>query len=287
MITERSLKFLIIDGYSKQSRDDLEKAGMTFAWKLYANMLLRYLPQALYEVLFPSDNGIIMPDDSQLRKYCGIIWTGCNLSINDTGNPSVRNQIELAKRIYEIGIPSWGSCWGLQMAVVAAGGKVIENPKGREMGLARKVRLTADALQHPMYKGKAAVFDAYISHDDMVSNLPNGGILLAGNDFTGVQAAEIRHKKGVFWATQYHPEYNLNEMACLMIAREAKLTSIGYFAGHDDFVKFVTQLQELYRQPKRKDLRWQLAIDDDVLDDEIRCCEFRNWIHTLVLPSQS
>lgn len=286
-MNSQTLAFLIIDGYSQQSRADLEKAGMTLAWQLYVNMLLRYLPQAVYDVLLPSDSGVMMPDNSQLQKYCGVIWTGCNLSINDLANPSVRNQIELAKRLYEIGIPSWGSCWGLQMAVVAAGGEVIENPKGREMGLARKVHLTAEAIHHPMYQGKASVFDAFISHDDMVSKMPKGGVLLASNDFTNVQAVEVRHKKGVFWATQYHPEYDLNEMACLMMAREAKLTSIGYFAGHEDFSRYVSQLQELYRQPKRKDLRWQLAIDNDVLDDETRRCEFRNWIQNLVLPNHS
>ena len=279
-------RFLIIDGYSKSSRDALQQAGMKLAWQLYANMLLRYQTDAEYDVYLPSDENSDVPGDSRLGTYHGILWTGCNLSVNDTDNPSVLNQIDLAKRAYEIGIPSWGSCWGLQIAVVAAGGRVEVNPKGCEMGLARKVQLTADALGHPMFKGKPTVFDAYISHDDMVTVMPEGGVVMAGNDFTPIQAAEVRYKKGIFWATQYHPEYDLNEMASLMVAREEKLTRIGYFSGHEDFIDFINRLRQLHKAPHRKDLRWQLAIDDDVLDENIRCCEFKNWLSQLVCPTE-
>jgi len=197
----KTLRFLIIDGYSKESRDALDAAGMQMAWKLYAVMLNTYLPEAEYDILLPSDEGVGMPSTKDLETYVGILWTGCNLCINDLDNPSVSNQIDLAKRVYEVGIPSFGSCWGIQMAVVAAGGEVIENPKGREMGIARKIQLTKAGINHPLYEGKAPVFDAYISHDDMISKVPPGTKILAGNEFTAIQAVEVVHKKGTFWAT--------------------------------------------------------------------------------------
>ena len=56
------LRFLIIDGYSKASRDDLNRAGMQYAWKLYGDMLQRNLPGAEYDVLLPSDSGVKMPE---------------------------------------------------------------------------------------------------------------------------------------------------------------------------------------------------------------------------------
>jgi len=279
------LNFLIIDGYPKKSRDALQEAGMELACKLYANMLERYLPGSLYDISLPSDEGVVMPGEEELKKYAGILWTGCNLCINDTDNPSVSNQIELAKLAYEIGIPSFGSCWGIQMAVVAAGGEVEENPKGREMGIAKKIVLTEAAYDHPMYIGKSRVFDAFISHDDMVTKLPPGAILLSGNDFADVQSVAVTHKKGTFWATQYHPEYNLHEMASLIVAREEKLTNMGFFEGHDDFAVYADRLEQLFNKPDSKSLRWQLAIDDDVLSPAIRQCEFSNWINQLVLPS--
>ncbi len=281
---ESVLRFLVIDGYPRGSRDDLNSAGMQYAWKLYGDMLQRNLPGAEYDVLLPSDFGVEMPTEKELEKYSGILWTGCNLSIFDDDNPSVRKQLELARQCYEIGIPSFGSCWGLQIAVVAAGGKVVPNPRGKEMGFARKIKLSSEGLAHPMFKGKPPVYEAYISHDDMVTEVPEGAVILAGNDFTPVQALAVTHKKGTFWAVQYHPEYNLHEMACLIIAREEKLIKGGFFKHSDDLKVMVDKMKILFKEPGRKDLRWQLVIDDDVLSSDIKECEVRNWISELVLP---
>ncbi len=278
------LRFLIIDGYPKQSRDDLQTAGMKLAWKLYADMLVQHLPNAAYDILLASDPDVEMPPAKDLSTYAGIIWTGCNLSINDTENPSVSGQIDLARDAYEVGVPSFGSCWGIQIAAVAAGGQVEPNPKGREMGLARKIYLTHEAHNHPMFEGKPNVFEGFISHDDMVTKIPPGGALLAGNSFARVQALAVTHKKGTFWATQYHCEYDLHEMARLIVAREKKLVAAGFFRGHEDLMHLVDRMEALAAEPDRKDLRWQLAIDDDVLSDSIRQCEFVNWIDKLVLP---
>ncbi|MHC4439693.1 MAG: hypothetical protein ACYS3S_20235 [Planctomycetota bacterium] len=69
------LRFLIIDGYPKDSRDELQDAGMKLAWELYAEMLLQHQPEAVYDVLLPSDPDINMPSAKELHKYAGIIWT--------------------------------------------------------------------------------------------------------------------------------------------------------------------------------------------------------------------
>jgi GMP synthase (glutamine-hydrolysing) len=281
----RPLRFLIIDGYPKDSRDELQQAGMKLAWELYADMLLQHLRQAVYDVLLPSDPGVDMPSAKDLDKYAGIIWTGCNLSIYDTANPNVTSQIVLAKNAYEVGVPSFGSCWGIQMAAVAAGGEVKPNPKGREMGLARKIHQTPEAHNHPMFQGKPHAFEGFVSHDDMVTKIPPGGILLARNSFANIQALAVTHKNGTFWATQYHCEYNLHEMARLIVAREKKLIAAGFFRDHQDVMELVDRMEALAAQPDRKDLRWQLAIDDDVLSDSIRQCEFVNWLNKLVLPT--
>ena len=279
------LRFLIIDGYPKRSRDELEAAGMKLAWELYVDMLLQHQPQSVYDILLPSDPGVDMPSAKDLHRYAGIIWTGCNLTIYDTDNQSVISQIELAKNAYEVGVPSFGSCWGIQMAAFAAGGEVESNPKGREMGLGRKISLTSEAHNHPMFEGKPQVFEGFVSHDDMVTKIPPGAVLLAVNSFAPVQAIAVTHKNGTFWGTQYHCEYNLHEMARLIVAREKKLVAAGFFRGHEDLMDLVDRMEALYKEPDRKDLRWQLAIDDDVLSDPIRQCEFVNWLNKLVLPT--
>jgi GMP synthase (glutamine-hydrolysing) len=122
------------------------------------------------------------------------------------------------------------------------------------------------------------VYNHFVSHDDEVTDLPPGATLLAGNDFSRVQAVEVKYERGVFWGIQYHPEYDLHEMARLIVAREERLVKQGLFRDHDDLVQYVDRLEALAADPERKDLRWQLGIDDDILRDDIRQCEFINWL---------
>jgi GMP synthase (glutamine-hydrolysing) len=173
------------------------------------------------------------------------------------------------------------------MAAFAAGGEVKANPKGREMGVARKIRLTAEGLGHPFYAGKPPVFDGFISHLDEVTSLPPGGTLLATGGFTRVMSIEVRHKKGVFWGIQYHVEYDLKEMASLIVAREKKLVQEGFFRDHEDLAAHVGRMKALAAAPSRRDLGFQLGIDGDLLDPGVRECEFGNWIKRLVIPEFS
>ena len=171
------------------------------------------------------------------------------------------------------------------MGCYVAGGEVKPHPKGREMGIARNIQLTNDGKQHPMTAGKPEVYAHFVSHDDEVAQLPDGATLLAGNDWSRVQAAAVHHKNGVFWGTQYHPEYDLHEMAALIKAREEKLVKQGLFLSHEDLVEYADRLDALHAEPERTDLRWQLGIGDDIISPKIRQREFVNWLEDVVLPN--
>jgi GMP synthase (glutamine-hydrolysing) len=279
----KNLKFLILDGYPKPSRDQFDECGVSLAGKLYAKLLLRHLPDAEYDIIYTSDPGSEVPDLVGLKDYDAILWPGCNLTVYHDHDERVTKMTKLSKNGFIAGLPQFGSCWAAQLAVYVAGGEVKPNPKGREMGVARKIFITDEGKKHPMYEGKTHVFDGFISHDDMITKLPEGATCLASNDFTQVQAVEVIHENGVFWAPQYHPEYNLYEVARLIIAREEKLTREGYFRNHDDMISYVTDLETIYKDHSRKDLRWKLAIDDDLLSDDIRELEFKNWINKQVI----
>ncbi|MCK5371625.1 MAG: hypothetical protein KAQ62_23845 [Cyclobacteriaceae bacterium] len=280
------LRFLIIDGYPKASRDQFEEVGMTPAGKLYAQLLLRHLPEAEYDITYTSDPGVMPPDREELKNYDAILWPGCNLTVYHDHDERVTKMVTLCKNGFSLGLQQFGSCWATQLAVYVAGGEVKPNPKGREMGVARKMFLTEIGKKHPMYEGKTEVFDGFISHDDMITKLPEGSTCLASNDFTEVQAVEVVYENGVFWSTQYHPEYNLHEVARLIIAREEILTREGYFKNHEDLIDFVEDLETIYKDPSRKDLRWKLAIDEDLLSDDIRELEFANWLKMVVANSK-
>ncbi len=280
----KKLNFIIIDGYPKPSRDQFDSVGMKKAGDLYARLLLQHLPDAHYDIFYSSDPDIDLPNAEEINKYDGVLWPGCNLTIYHDHDERVTKMVDFCKVAFEMGVPQFGSCWAAQIAVYAAGGEVKPNPKGREIGLARKIHLTPEGVRHPMYEGKPQVFDGFISHDDEITKLPEGGEWLASNEFTGVQAVSVKHKNGIFWATQYHPEYDLFEMARLIVAREEKLIQQNYFESHEIMMKYCEDLEAIFHDNSRKDLRWKYGIDDDVLSDAIRQTEFVNWIYKIVIP---
>lgn len=269
-------RFFIVDGYPKESRDQFNDVGMRPAGILYRDLLLSYLPEANYTLWYSSDDTVPAPTDEELSGYDGILWPGCNLTVYHD-DPRVHKHLDLCRRAFAVGVPQFGSCYAIQVACHVAGGTVAAHPQGREMGINHGITLTPEGTAHPMYEGKPASFAHIHSHDDEVTQLPEGATLLARNAWC-IQAAEIKFGKGVFWGLQYHPEYDLHELARLILAREERLVRQGIFRDHDDVVAYVDRLEALHAEPTRKDLRWQLKIGDEVIDDAHRTCEFRNWL---------
>uniref|UniRef100_A0AAV1VLV8 Glutamine amidotransferase domain-containing protein n=1 Tax=Peronospora matthiolae TaxID=2874970 RepID=A0AAV1VLV8_9STRA len=278
------LKVLVIDGYAPEGRAELEAGGASTAGALYTQLLNKSAPPGVTiasDVVYPSDTDFHTPE---LSKYHAVAWTGCSLTIHDGNDPRVAKQIDLAEKVFDKGIPQYGSCWAAQIAVVAAGGVCAANPRGREMGIARKIHLSPAGRAHPMFEGKPTVFDAFTSHYDEVTHLPPGGLALGGNEFTAVQAVAVRHKKGDFWAVQYHPEYDLYELARLTYCRRAKLVNLGFFADMKSADQHVYDLETLHLNPSRYDIAWRLGLDADVMSETVRHCETRNFIKYLALP---
>lgn len=275
--------FLVVEAYPKTAREELGQYGASNASQLYSQLLKHVAEGANTEILHIADLENELPSIDQLNTYDGIAWTGSNLTIYDD-IPQVNRQIELAQLAYAAGIPQFGSCWAAQVAVTAAGGKCAAHPDGIEFGIARNICLTEAGRGHPLYRDKKTVFDGFISHYDEITHLPPDAQILAGNDYTRVQAVSVVHKKGTFWATQYHPEYNLHELARLCYARRERLTDLGFFNSLQDAELFVEDLETLYTHPERKDIAWRLGISTDLTFEEVRQTEVRNWITELVLP---
>jgi GMP synthase (glutamine-hydrolysing) len=278
-------RILIIDSYTKAAREQLQSGGASLAADLYVGMLQRCAPDGIEcDVIFSADPGASLPVGEAIRDYDGVAWTGCSSCVF-SGEPDVAEQIEFARECYRRGVPAFGSCWAVQIAVVAAGGEVALNPNGREMGIARGIMLTDEGRAHPLYEGKPAVFDAFTSHDDEVTVLPDGAARLAGNDFTQVQSVVVKHEGTEFWGLQYHPEYDLHEMAQLMFCRLEKLVKLKFFADEAAGMAHIEQLEALHADPSRTDIASALSLKADVMDQSLRTVEVRNWINHLVLPN--
>lgn len=274
-----SLRLLVLDAYDDAGRKALHIAGATLAGELYRRLLQALEPEARVDVVNHCEHGFEPPAD--LRSYDGIVWTGSNLTIHrDT--PGVRAQLELARAAFDAGVPSFGSCWAVHIAVTAAGGRCEANPRGREFGLARKIVLNQAGAAHPMFAGKPIAFDALTSHEDHVVEVGSTTTILATNAFSKVQAVHVEHSRGTFWAVQYHPEYDLIDVAQLGILRAPQLITQGFFRDADDADNYLRQLETLHADRARKDLLYRLAVGHDVLDEDIRRCEPRNWLDRMV-----
>ncbi len=280
-----SPRLLVIEGNSPQTLADHIAVGGTAAHKGYSNLLRELMPGAIVDTCHPGDPGATLPEGESLEGYDGIAITGSSLHIYD-GGPSVNRQIDLVRAAMATGTPLFGSCWGLQVITAAAGGSVRRNPKGRELGFGRGIRLTEAGRKHPMYIGKHDVFNAPTVHLDEVETLAPGTTVLATNAMSEVQSAEIRTNGSVAWAVQYHPEYPLRELAAIVRRIGTRLIGEGFFADEHGVSGFARDLDTLDRDPECKRLSWLHGISQNVLDKKLRTSEVANWMEFQVLPTR-
>ena len=278
-------RVLIIDGNSAETRAQQVAAGGTDSGDAYAAVVSRLGTELGAhidcDIVRPADGTPSWTGGGQLRSYSGVAITGSALNIY-SGDPAVTRQVDLTKAVLAVAVPVFGSCWGLQVAVAATGGRVIENPLGREFGFARRIELNEAGRSHPMFHDKATVFEAITVHRDCVAELPPGGIELARNDM-GLQAAEIRQGGSVVWAVQYHPEYTLREIAATARRYGDGLVHDGFFRDIPDILAFSSALDELHAMPGNRMLAWRYGLGPGVIEAAQRLAELRNWLAHQVL----
>jgi GMP synthase (glutamine-hydrolysing) len=132
-----------------------------------------------------------------------------------------------------------------------------------------------------MYRGKPDRFDALTSHADHVVALGPVVRCLASNDWSPVQAVGNDTPRAPFWAVQYHPEYDLHEVASLARLRKQELVAQKTFRDVDAADRYIADLEALHAEPSREDLKQRLGIGAGVLDVAIRTLEVRNWLASL------
>lgn len=280
-----SPRLLVCEGNTAELRAKQVEAGGVAMSDGYADLLRKLLPGAVVDICYPADPGTNLPIGG-LESYDGVAITGSALNVYD-GGPAIEPQIELARAVLKSKTPLFGSCWGLQVVTVAAGGAVRPNPNGRELSIGRRIALTQAGREHPMYAGKAPVFDAVTVHLDEVETLAPGTTVLATNAQSAVQAAEIRADGGVAWTVQYHPEFSLHDMAVIVRRYGRQLIKEGFFSDDASRDAYMADLQTLDREPANKPLAWRYGIDETVLNPTIRTAELANWITHQVLPTRA
>lgn len=280
------LRFLVVDGNTRDQRErHAASLGATFG-EDYASIVRGIAPDSVAELCHPADDGADLPDGAGLASYDGIFLTGSTLHIYQT-TPAVTRQIELMRAIYASGTPCFGSCWGIQLGAVAAGGTVMANPHGREVGFARRIVPTQAGRDHALLRGRPAAFDAPAIHLDSIVQAPPDATILASNTISPVQAAEFRHAGGVFWGVQYHPEFGLGLLATLLSGMVPMLVGEGFHRDEATAQGWLADLTALDRSPRRHDLAWAHGLDAETLDPQRRVTELRNFVEARVRPHAS
>lgn len=275
-------RILVIDGNVAEVRARQAAALGYDSGVGYSRVLHRIDASLRIDIVLAADGAAEFPAGVGLDDYDGVTMTGSALNIYN-GGPPVTRQIDLAKAVFAAGVPFFGSCWGLQVAVTAAGGEVHANPQGREFGFARRILLTDAGREHPLFAGKPAVFEAPTVHRDSIAALPGGAAILARNDF-GVQAAAFTFGRGTFWGVQYHPEYDYVDVAATAERYGDTLVSEGIFRDRPALDAFAAELRTLQADPSDTTLFWKHALGPAVQTETLRLLEIRNWLRTQVLP---
>jgi GMP synthase (glutamine-hydrolysing) len=252
---------------------------------LFLESIGRHVPdgQALDHFILNVADGEGLPQGVQLGDFDGIWISGSPFNAYRLDQPTVREQIELARAIWQSAVPTFGSCWGLQLMTAALGGTVHLNPRGREIGVARRIRPTEAGRSHALLRGKERTFDALCTHEDEVATLPPGSTVLASNETSAVQAAAICEAGRSFWGVQYHPEFDFAAVAAIIAFRVERHLKEGLARSPEEVAGIVADFRDLSRDPARKDLAWRYGVGADVLDPRVRTAEFGNWLRAEVL----
>ena len=267
------MNLLLVDGNEKEASDRYIKIGMDTQFEVYKKILKKNSRSNInITVIHPAVYDEYLPLGINLDDFDAIAWTGSLLNIYDKKN-SIKKQIELAKELFKRKNKIFGSCWGLQVLVTAAGGKVRKNPKGLEAILAKNIKLNKDGISHPMYKHKNKEFDAFCWHYDEAETLPNNAKVLASNNKSDYQSISFTVNSSKIWAVQYHPEFNPHWMAGLMTQRKDLLLENKIYNNAFDYENEKNILQNYHRLSHKK-------LNDyfDVIDENKHSLEIKNWL---------
>ena len=116
--------------------------------------------------------------------------------------PFVLDCIELIKSAAKLSLPTFASCFGFQLAILAFGGKILNKDQDYEMG-SIPIKLTNLAEIDPVFEGTKDEFHALSIHRQYAIDLPKNLDLLA---YTEQCLHSFKHRDKPLWAFQFHPE---------------------------------------------------------------------------------
>ena len=163
----------------------------------YAQLIARRVREAkVYSEIVAHS---ISAAEVRARKPAAIILSGGPKSVHVDGAP------KLDAEIYELGVPIFGICYGVQLIAQQLGGEVARGGKG-EYGRAimRRIAGAKSTLLTDSIVGPSQDLSVWMSHFDAVTRVPEGFVATAATPDAPMAVIECVARK--IWGVQFHPE---------------------------------------------------------------------------------
>ena len=257
-------KILIVEGNLKEENQQFTNVGIKTHTESLKDSISYFTTDLEIDVANPSSDPNIFENLKNLNEYDGLIWGGSSLNIyNNT--IEIRRQIDFMKECQNKIKKMLAICWGMQVAVTAAGGEVKKCEKGTHRGIAHKIKINESGLKHALYKDKSNDFNTPAFNFDEVSKIPENSIILSSNSINSIQGLNFKIKDCDIWGIQYHPEISYDKMIRLIHFRTDRLIDKKAFKDQNEINNHV-QMIEKENKDSNKNLRMM---------------ELRNWLNYL------
>jgi GMP synthase (glutamine-hydrolysing) len=140
----------------------------------------------------------------------GLVVLGGAISAHDDAlAPWLPQTRSLLSEAVAAGVPVFAICLGAQLMAVACGGAVEVGDAGPELGLC-ELQLTPAAAADRLFAALTPPVIATQWHDDGITSVPRGAVVLAGSNRYEVQAFRLGESA---WGVQFHPEVDSTVIA--------------------------------------------------------------------------
>jgi len=134
----------------------------------------------------------VTPEQVRARNPHALVLSGGPASVYADDAPRID------PRIFELGIPTLGICYGMQLMALELGGAV------ERTGVSEFGKTSMRAQESMLLSGTPAEQTVWMSHRDSVTAPPSGARVVAGSASTPIAAFEEHERK--LYGVQFHPE---------------------------------------------------------------------------------
>ena len=259
-----NLNILIVEGNPKDENENFLNEGIQTHTQSLKESLNYFSKKLSFDVVNPSSDKNLENVTDKLSFYDGLIWGGSSLNIyNDT--PEIRRQISFMKECQKKLKNILAICWGMQVAVTAAGG-VVKKAANSHIGIANEIIINDKGNKQAIYKDKIKKFNSPAFNFDEVITLPKNSTCLASNKVNNVQSLYFETNTTKIWGLQYHPEITYEKMIRLIEFRKDRLIKKRrVFKDNDEVKNHISYIKK------------EISISDKYQ----RMLELKNWINII------